>query len=73
MYGRWGLDQIRYRLRNSRLLKDNRGQGTVEYAILVGVLVVIAVIVVMALRVPIMNLWNDIQTSLASVQSSKNS
>jgi Flp pilus assembly pilin Flp len=41
-------------------LRDRRGQGTTEYAILVGVLVVIAIIAVVAFRGKLQELWNAI-------------
>jgi len=43
-----------------RLQKDQRGQGTTEYAILVGVIVVIAIIAVIAFRDNIQQLWESI-------------
>jgi len=39
---------------------DTRGQGTTEYAILVGVLVVIAVIAIAIFRPKIQELWDAI-------------
>lgn len=41
-------------------LRDERGQGTTEYAILVGVLVVIAIVAVTAFRGKIQELWSAI-------------
>jgi len=41
-------------------LRDSKGQGTTEYAILVGVIVVIAIIAVMAFKDKIQSLWNGI-------------
>ena len=41
-------------------LKDEKGQGTTEYAILVGVLVVIAIVAVTAFRGKIQELWSAI-------------
>ena len=43
-----------------RLLHEERAQGTTEYAILVGVLVVIAIGAIVALMDPINDLWNAI-------------
>lgn len=40
--------------------KSDSGQGTTEYAILVGVLVVIAIIAIIAFRPKIQELWNAI-------------
>lgn len=42
------------------LLSDERGQGTVEYAILVGILVVIAILAITIFRPKIEELWNAI-------------
>lgn len=43
---------------------DTRGQGTTEYAILVGVLVVIAIIAITLFRPKIQELWNAIATGI---------
>jgi Flp pilus assembly pilin Flp len=48
-------------------LKDKRGQGTTEYAILVGVLVVIAIIAVVAFRGKLQDLWNAISDGINSL------
>ena len=42
------------------LRTSDRGQGTTEYAILVGVLVVIAIIAIIAFRPKIQELWDAI-------------
>lgn len=52
--------QCRLRARLRRALRDEAGQGTTEYAILVGVLVVIAIIAIMLFRPKIQELWNAI-------------
>ena len=39
---------------------DEKGQGTTEYAILVGVLVVIAILAIMIFRPKIQELWDAI-------------
>lgn len=49
---------LRVRLR--KVLCDESGQGTTEYAILVGVLVVIAIIAITLFRPKIQELWNAI-------------
>lgn len=51
---------VRARLRLGKALSDERGQGTTEYAILVGVLVVIAIVAVTAFRGKIQELWTAI-------------
>ena len=45
-------------------LRDVRGQGTVEYAILVGVLVVIAILAVVAFRGKLQQLWETITSGI---------
>ena len=47
-----------------RLLRSKVGQGTTEYAILVGVLVVIAVIAIAAFKGKIQDLWSAIQSGI---------
>ena len=47
-----------------KLLRDNKGQGTTEYAILVGVLVVIAIIAVVAFRENLQSLWEQITSGI---------
>lgn len=42
------------------VLHDVRGQGTTEYAILVGVLVVIAIMAIIAFRGKVQELWDAI-------------
>lgn len=51
---------VRGRCRIGRMLREERGQGTTEYAILVGVLVVIAIIAITLFRPKIQELWNAI-------------
>ena len=49
------------------LLKSQKGQGTTEYAILVGVLVVIAIVAVVAFREKIQQLWTAISEGINSL------
>lgn len=42
------------------VLRSDAGQGTTEYAILVGVLVVIAILAIMVFRPKLQELWNAI-------------
>lgn len=49
------------------VLRDTRGQGTTEYAILVGVLVVIAVIAIIAFRGKVQELWDAISSGINSL------
>lgn len=50
-----------------RLKTETRGQGTVEYAILVGVLVVIAIIAVIAFKDNLQQLWESISEGINSL------
>lgn len=50
-----------------RLWRDERGQGTTEYAILVGVLVVIAIIAIVAFRDRVTQLWQAISDGINSL------
>lgn len=45
-------------------LADTRGQGTTEYAILVGVLVVIAIVAIIAFRDRVSELWGAISDGI---------
>lgn len=45
-------------------VREEQGQGTTEYAILVGVLVVIAIVAIIAFRGKIQELWNAIASSI---------
>lgn len=45
-------------------LEDERGQGTTEYAILVGVLVVIAIVAILAFRERVTQLWTAIANGI---------
>lgn len=47
--------------------RDERGQATTEYAILVGVLVVIAIIAIVAFRGRISELWQAITDGINSL------
>ena len=46
------------------LARSKKGQGTTEYAILVGVLVVIAIIAIIAFRPKIEELWTAISDNV---------
>ncbi len=48
-------------------LKGNAGQSTTEYAILVGVLVVIAILAIVAFRGKIQELWSQIADGINSL------
>lgn len=49
------------------LERSERGQGTTEYAILVGVLVVIAVLSIIAFRGKVQELWDAIADGIGSL------
>lgn len=51
-------------VRALRLVREVRGQGTTEYAILVGVLVVIAIIAITLFRPRIQELWDAIASGI---------
>ena len=46
------------------LREEECGQGTTEYAILVGVLVVIAIVAIVAFRGRIQSLWDSISSAI---------
>ncbi len=48
-------------------LAESRGQGTTEYAILVGVLVVIAIIAITLFRPKLQELWDAIASGINSL------
>ncbi len=49
------------------IIRDKRGQATTEYAILVGVIVVIAIIAIIAFRGKITELWQAITDGINSL------
>jgi Flp pilus assembly pilin Flp len=61
---RWQAGLKTVVMRGDRCLRDARGQGTTEYAILVGVLVVIAIIAVVAFRGKLQELWGNISDGI---------
>lgn len=63
--GRGALRRLKVSLR--RASAENEGQGTTEYAILVGVLVVIAITAVLLFRGRLQSLWDDIANGINSL------
>ncbi len=53
--------------RAREILQDQSGQGTTEYAILVGVLVVIAIVAIVAFRQKVTDLWAAITEGINSL------
>lgn len=49
------------------LIRDEAGQATTEYAILVGVIVVIAIVAILAFRGRITELWQAIADGINSL------
>ena len=49
------------------LNQDESGQGTTEYAILVGVLVVIAIVAIIAFKGKVSELWEAITSGINSL------
>lgn len=58
---------IRAHQRAKALLLEESAQGTTEYAILVGVLVVIAIIAIVAFKGKVEELWNAISDGINSL------
>ena len=58
---------VRGWLRSRGFVSEESGQGTTEYAILVGVLVVIAILAIAAFRDKVAELWNAIADGINSL------
>ena len=58
---------VRIRRSPREVLEEVRGQGTTEYAILVGVLVVIAILAIIAFRGKVQELWDAIVNGMNSL------
>ena len=65
MFDKTRLSRVTSRLHAFYYNQD--GQGTTEYAILVGVLVVIAIVAIIAFKGKITELWNAITTGINSL------
>lgn len=65
---RFGLEAVQRGMRGARsLAREERAQGTTEYAILVGVLVVIAILAIIAFRDRVSELWDAIANGINSL------
>ncbi len=62
----WAQRQVS---RAAAALRREEGQGTVEYAIILGVIAVIAMLVIMAFREKIQELWSAIQNGINSLDT----
>lgn len=60
-----GCSRLRCSL--TRLVREEKGQGTTEYAILVGVLVVIACLAIAVFKPKIQELWDAISSGINSL------
>ena len=64
----WALCQaVRTRQYARTLMQEESAQGTTEYAILVGVLVVIAIIAIVAFKGKVKELWDAISEGINSL------
>lgn len=63
----WARLGLRFRKAASDVLREESGQGTTEYAILVGVLVVIAIVAIVAFRERVSQLWEAIANGINSL------
>ena len=61
------LRLARARGRAKELMAGSAAQGTTEYAILVGVLVVIAILAIVAFRDKVSELWDEISSAINSL------
>lgn len=57
----------RWRQIYRNIVQEQSGQTTTEYAILVGVLVVIAIVTLIAFRPKIQDLWDAIKNGINSI------
>lgn len=62
-----GCALARSRERCRALAKEESGQGTVEYAILVGVLAVIAILAIITFKDKVSQLWDAISSGINSL------
>jgi Flp pilus assembly pilin Flp len=55
------------RVRLEAAVRSCKGQGTTEYAILVGVLVVMSIFAILAFKDKLVGLWETIQNAIESI------
>ncbi|MEG0374074.1 MAG: hypothetical protein RR547_01525 [Raoultibacter sp.] len=60
-------EYARLYVRAHKIMSDTHGQGTTEYAILVGVLVVIAILAITIFRPKIQELWDAIAEGISGL------
>ena len=61
------MKDLSIQMKLGALARSESGQGTTEYAILVGVLVVIAIIAILAFRGRVQELWSAIAEGINSL------
>lgn len=67
-YGRAVVAAMRAAREGAAIVSDEKdAQGTTEYAILVGVLVVIAIVAIVAFRGKVSELWDSISSGINSL------
>lgn len=50
-----------------RLVKEEEGQGLIEYVLIVGLIALVAVVAITAAGTSISTIWNNVKNRLASV------
>lgn len=52
-----------------RLIKEEEGQGLVEYALIVGLIALVAVVSITAAGASVKDIWAEIKTKLAGAEA----
>ena len=63
------INLLGWRCRIWQRLVETKGQGTAEYAILVGVLVVVAIVAITLFRPQISQLWDNINNGMEQLMA----